>query len=443
MPRGYLKNVAGVSRKKRRGGGGKSTRSGRMTQKKLNEKEGWIRIPTKVPTKVKYKIFSNDLECTAVINTDNITVCGDIIKLENHPKNKSDENNIIYNNKLEMGQDEEYTCTHSKGVTWLGRLRRLQQHNNATIMRMEHEAARADKARVIIVKECDICLEEIDEENLIAVAGCGHRACVNCLRTYYGNIVQLLEHYPLQCFHYACKKRASNALRTHEILHTQQQWKQYWRLKVLAYARDHPDKHVVDCDCGNPILASRRSIWFTRSTCRDNTCTARVLITPIVSNPGVRRMREIPCPHCRAIVKARNAKHQWSWVKAKCQSCTCDFEIPPSLPHMKVMNCSYCRNYMLRPVTIKTKTKVQCRHCLKSATLIPPRDKMYKTLAALQRFDGRDQFGGNGGWGECPHCHILISKGDGCNSVRCICKKYIDWRVVQGTINQTAVLLEN
>mmetsp|Transcript_10762 Transcript_10762/g.24007 ORF Transcript_10762/g.24007 Transcript_10762/m.24007 type:complete len:97 (-) Transcript_10762:3469-3759(-) len=39
-----------------------------------------------------------------------------------------------------------------------------------------------------------------------------------------------------------------------------------------------------------------------------------------------------------------------------------------------------------------------------------------------------DRMGHNNGWGCCPHCQTVISKGSGCNHMLCaVCRQHFDW----------------
>ncbi|KAL7552973.1 hypothetical protein ACHAWF_016213 [Thalassiosira exigua] len=55
----------------------------------------------------------------------------------------------------------------------------------------------------------------------------------------------------------------------------------------------------------------------------------------------------------------------------------------------------------------------------------------YATIRALENMKS-DSFGINDGWAKCPHCGILISKGDGCEHMICtFCDHEFYWDEVQ------------
>jgi len=68
-----------------------------------------------------------------------------------------------------------------------------------------------------------------------------------------------------------------------------------------------------------------------------------------------------------------------------------------------------------------------CRWCNERYLVSPD----YATIAALERCQGTDSIGIFDGWGRCPKCGILISKGNGCNHIRCgYCAHSFDWSKV-------------
>ena len=68
-----------------------------------------------------------------------------------------------------------------------------------------------------------------------------------------------------------------------------------------------------------------------------------------------------------------------------------------------------------------------CRNC-KSKYQVSP---CFATIRALENMK-EDNIGMNDGWAKCPHCGILISKGDGCDHMWCIyCNQEFCWAEAQ------------
>lgn len=66
-----------------------------------------------------------------------------------------------------------------------------------------------------------------------------------------------------------------------------------------------------------------------------------------------------------------------------------------------------------------------CRNCnIAAAYQVSP---YYATIRALENMKS-DSCGINDGWAKCPHCGILISKGDGCEHMECAnCNQDFCW----------------
>ncbi|CAB9524511.1 expressed unknown protein [Seminavis robusta] len=94
------------------------------------------------------------------------------------------------------------------------------------------------------------------------------------------------------------------------------------------------------------------------------------------------------------------------------------------------IECPHCNHPRLLPKKHRRTERIwNCGTCAKEYLVSPD----YATLAALERAEGRDSYGGHYGWARCPHCSILISKGDGCSHMICgYCKKDFDWHAAKG-----------
>ena len=94
---------------------------------------------------------------------------------------------------------------------------------------------------------------------------------------------------------------------------------------------------------------------------------------------------------------------------------------------MRTVHCPKCDTPRgIRQLGDKER-KFGCDNC-NARYLVSP---FYATLRALENMKS-DQFGINDGWGKCPGCGILISKGFGCDHMDCLyCGREFSWDVVQ------------
>ena len=111
---------------------------------------------------------------------------------------------------------------------------------------------------------------------------------------------------------------------------------------------------------------------------------------------------------------AEKAKHYYlaELAKRKRHGDSCRLIHCPSCDHPRIFQ-DRCAN---REITFN------CHSCHKSFTFSPD----FYTLQAIERFKA-DSFGANNGYGYCPSCGILISKGDGDDSMVCFCGKEFPW----------------
>ncbi len=92
----------------------------------------------------------------------------------------------------------------------------------------------------------------------------------------------------------------------------------------------------------------------------------------------------------------------------------------------KVVHCPECDF----PQVVNKHEGVCCRNCGISYICVHDDfSTMKSTLAAVESFSP-DSIGRIDGWARCPHCRIIISKGDGCSHMSCICGEDFDWDMV-------------
>ena len=74
-----------------------------------------------------------------------------------------------------------------------------------------------------------------------------------------------------------------------------------------------------------------------------------------------------------------------------------------------------------------------CKSCHQPFVEREFRTELHQTLQALQDLPF-DRIGPNEGWAHCPKCHVLVSKGYGCNHMRCaLCGHDFLWDTARAT----------
>jgi hypothetical protein len=90
--------------------------------------------------------------------------------------------------------------------------------------------------------------------------------------------------------------------------------------------------------------------------------------------------------------------------------------------HLCTVYCPRCSH----PRFVKRPSKEECKECknCQERFLVSPD---FATILAIERFQ-TDGFGENHGWARCPHCSVLICKGDGGSDMWCVyCDRPFDW----------------
>ena len=89
----------------------------------------------------------------------------------------------------------------------------------------------------------------------------------------------------------------------------------------------------------------------------------------------------------------------------------------------KIVDCPNCEV----PKVVRTQSILFCIICkTRFAVVHEGVTQKLTTMKALDELE-TDEFGRNNGWANCPNCDLVISKGDGCNHMTCICGKDFSW----------------
>eukprot|EP00553_Chaetoceros_curvisetus_P014545 CAMPEP_0204643420 /NCGR_PEP_ID=MMETSP0718-20130828/687_1 /ASSEMBLY_ACC=CAM_ASM_000674 /TAXON_ID=230516 /ORGANISM="Chaetoceros curvisetus" /LENGTH=319 /DNA_ID=CAMNT_0051664617 /DNA_START=33 /DNA_END=995 /DNA_ORIENTATION=- len=105
----------------------------------------------------------------------------------------------------------------------------------------------------------------------------------------------------------------------------------------------------------------------------------------------------------------------------------CDF--PKLVTHQEKVNCKRCNTKFGITYTDTYHNKHK-----KVPTIKHDKNSTIKALEAVRR----DDIGYNYGWTKCPRCKVIISKGDGCNHMTCVCGKEFYWDevIVHGSFKE-------
>ena len=90
----------------------------------------------------------------------------------------------------------------------------------------------------------------------------------------------------------------------------------------------------------------------------------------------------------------------------------------------KVIHCPTCET----PKAIGSQNFVRCRKCRTGIVIDNGKTNEYSTIAAIEAITS-DKIGPNNGWARCPRCKIIVSKGYGCDHMRCVCGQDFSWEL--------------
>ena len=214
--------------------------------------------------------------------------------------------------------------------------------------------------------ECSICFDN-NCQNLVQIMNvCASHppACYDCLRQHY--IIHGQEdvsNYPLRCFHPDCDR----------IVHGSQLDKH-----GLFRSNDEKTRHyrLIELAKTYKAKAKRNAQEESLSDTSNRSDTVKVAHCPF-------------CDHPRRFVDNQN--------------------IQP----------------MVRPRARYESSRVFC--CKNCTKRFAARDTFSETINVVEAFK-RDGIGGvSEGWVRCPKCQIIISKGDGCWHMTCVCGEDFYW----------------
>lgn len=161
----------------------------------------------------------------------------------------------------------------------------------------------------------------------------------------------------------------------------------------VSQAQENVSKYPLKCyhpECSKPILASQlmhHDIFYTEEELQKHHrfCT----LAKAYSNANTRMI--VHCPDC---------------------------DFPKLVTNQEKVNCKRCKTKFEIKYTDTNQTKHKKMTTLKH-------DKK-STIQALEALD-KDEKGFNYGWTKCPACKMIVSKGNGCNHMTCVCGKEFYW----------------
>lgn len=164
-------------------------------------------------------------------------------------------------------------------------------------------------------------------------------------------------------------------------------------------------KHAPACyDCLRRILVTEAQGDVTNFPlhCFDPTCRRPVTDHQLRIHNLVQTDEEL-AKHYRLTVLAKGYRNK---------------SVTVHCPH-----CDHPRSYHQSP-RVEQERIFGCKNCGMNFTAYA--SGLSRTIKAVEEFKP-DSKGGNDGWGRCPSCRIIISKGDGCNHIACVCGQHFYW----------------
>jgi len=87
----------------------------------------------------------------------------------------------------------------------------------------------------------------------------------------------------------------------------------------------------------------------------------------------------------------------------------------------RVIHCPKCETP--RVIGSSQEIVIKCKEC---HTKYAAFNHYHTTIAAVEAF-AYDTMGNNNGWARCPKCKMIISKGNGCDHMTCVCGHHFSW----------------
>lgn len=133
--------------------------------------------------------------------------------------------------------------------------------------------------------------------------------------------------------------------------------------------------------------------------CYDPSCRKQVHDVQLVKHNLIRKDKEL-------------ARHYRLKVFGKAYSSSSD-----------IVHCPECDF----PKMVTKQETVKCMQCkITYEVWHDGRTNRGSTIAAIEAIKG-DNKGSNSGWAHCPKCKMIVSKGDGCDHMICVCGKHFSW----------------
>ncbi len=161
----------------------------------------------------------------------------------------------------------------------------------------------------------------------------------------------------------------------------------------VSQAQENVSNYPLQCyhpGCSKPILASQlisHDIFYTEDELQKHHRFST--LAKAYSNANTRMI--VHCPDC---------------------------DFPKLVSNQEKVNCKRC------------KTKFEIKYADKHKKRMPTMNHDKKsTIQALEALE-KDDIGLNYGWTKCPACKMIVSKGNGCDHMTCVCGKEFYWNEV-------------
>jgi hypothetical protein len=219
-----------------------------------------------------------------------------------------------------------------------------------------------------VVTECLICFQVGPVLSLSTECHWHEAACCQCLRHMLVTDAQTdATNYPLRCFHPLCQ----NSIHLHQLLQ-------------------------------HNIIRSPLEIYLHK----EHNARAKRAEKERMNAPIREKHEQLMRQHFeRRLAKVISSNKKIGRKTVQCPNCEEPRGVASNLVSDEIHTCTKCKKeYLVSPY--------------------------YATLHALQNIEC-DLFGCNDGFGRCPNCSILISKGEGCDHMTCLyCLESFDWSYV-------------
>lgn len=248
---------------------------------------------------------------------------------------------------------------------------------------------------------CICCEDKVRLKKLFH--NCKHDlACRTCLRkihikqaqedvTQYNNL--------MKCFHPSCHLRLSD-VQIQRLVNNQNEFTRHQRLSILSKSYKIPGSTTLHCQsCDHPCqFRSKSLISESSSNGKLHTFVCRTCgkLSGFINDSTTNQLKIL---NDAAIQEERNRMAQR--------------ERQEKIDHVNYGRQKERLTRRLQKMQREEREKDLQQHW---KTII-------KVIGGIQS----DDIGRNDGWARCPHCRIMISKGDGCSHMSCVCGKEFQW----------------